>query len=160
MSRVELITGPERRRRWPEAERLRILEAALAPGAVVADVARQYDVCTSLIYKWRREARGERPAAFMPVTLKEEPAGGGVPCGPKPALLVVFAGGVRVMVSLSTLADQVGACAVALQPLFERLQAHVLAAERLHGDDTTVPVLATYDPHHPRSRDQQRDQFG
>ena len=47
-----------------------------------------------------------------------------------------------VPLSLSTLADQVGACAVALQPLFERLQAHVLAAERLHGDDTTVPVLA------------------
>ena len=47
-----------------------------------------------------------------------------------------------VPLSLSTLADQVGACAVALQPLFERLQAHVLVAERLHGDDTTVPVLA------------------
>ena len=93
MSRVEVITGPERRRRWPEAERLRILEAALAPGAVVADVARQYDVCTSLIYKWRREARGELPAAFMPVTLKEEPADG-VPRGPEPALLVEFAGGV------------------------------------------------------------------
>jgi transposase len=44
--------------------------------------------------------------------------------------------------SLSTLADQVGAGASALMPLFERIQAHVLAAERLHGDDTTVPVLA------------------
>ena len=47
-----------------------------------------------------------------------------------------------VPLSLSTLADQVGACAVVLRPIFERLQAHVLAAERLHGDDTTVPVLA------------------
>ena len=47
-----------------------------------------------------------------------------------------------VPLSLSTLADQVGACAAALMPLFERLQAHVMAAERLHGDDTTVPVLA------------------
>jgi transposase len=44
--------------------------------------------------------------------------------------------------SLSTLADQVGACTVVLTPVFERIQAHVLAAERLHGDDTTVPVLA------------------
>ena len=44
--------------------------------------------------------------------------------------------------SLSTLADQVGACTAVLMPLFKRLQAHVLAAERLHGDDTTVPVLA------------------
>jgi len=47
-----------------------------------------------------------------------------------------------VPLSLSTLADQVGACSVVLQPIYERLQAHVLAAERLHGDDTTVPVLA------------------
>eukprot|EP01037_Dinobryon_pediforme_P001367 gene1367-1385_t len=44
--------------------------------------------------------------------------------------------------SLSTLADQVGACTTVLMPLFYRLQAHVMAAERLHGDDTTVPVLA------------------
>ena len=44
--------------------------------------------------------------------------------------------------SVSTLADQVGACAVALKPLHELIEAHVLAAERLHGDDTTVPVLA------------------
>jgi transposase len=47
-----------------------------------------------------------------------------------------------VPLSLSTLADQVGACTVALMPLFDRLQAHVMAANRLHGDDTTVPVLA------------------
>ena len=44
--------------------------------------------------------------------------------------------------STSTLADQVGACAVALKPLHDLIAAHVLAAERLHGDDTPVPVLA------------------
>jgi transposase len=47
-----------------------------------------------------------------------------------------------VPLSLSTLADQVGTCCSVLRPLHERLLAHVLAAERLHGDDTTVPVLA------------------
>ena len=47
-----------------------------------------------------------------------------------------------VDLSLSTLADQVGACAVALKPLHELIAAHVLAAERLHADDTPVPVLA------------------
>ncbi len=47
-----------------------------------------------------------------------------------------------VDLSLSTLADQVGACAAALRPLHMLIKAHVLAAERLHGDDTTVPVLA------------------
>jgi len=44
--------------------------------------------------------------------------------------------------SVSTLADQVGACTTALAPLHALIEAHVLAAERLHGDDTTVPILA------------------
>jgi transposase len=44
--------------------------------------------------------------------------------------------------SVSTLADQVGACTAALQPLHALIEAHVLAAGRLHGDDTTVPILA------------------
>ena len=47
-----------------------------------------------------------------------------------------------VPLSLSTLADQVGACTAVLMPLFQCLQAQIMAAERLHGDDTTVPVLA------------------
>ena len=47
-----------------------------------------------------------------------------------------------VPLSLSTLADQVGGVASVLAPLYQRIEAHVLAAERLHGDDTTVPVLA------------------
>ena len=47
-----------------------------------------------------------------------------------------------VDLSLSTLADQVGACTVALRPLHDLIEDHVLAADRLHGDDTPVPVLA------------------
>jgi len=47
-----------------------------------------------------------------------------------------------IELSLSTIVDQVGACASALRPLHMLIEAHVRAAERLHGDDTTVPVLA------------------
>jgi transposase len=47
-----------------------------------------------------------------------------------------------VEIDTSTLADWVGACVVALDPIVSRLREHVLAAERLHVDDTTVPVLA------------------
>ena len=43
---------------------------------------------------------------------------------------------------VSTLADWVGACTATLAPLIELIRRHVLAAERIHGDDTTVPVLA------------------
>ena len=48
-----------------------------------------------------------------------------------------------VPLSLSTLADQVGAVCMATLPIYRRLEVHVLAAGRLHGDDTTVPVLAS-----------------
>ena len=44
---------------------------------------------------------------------------------------------------VSTLSDQVGAGALALRPLHRLIEAHVLAAARLHADDTTVPILAT-----------------
>ena len=47
-----------------------------------------------------------------------------------------------VPLSLSTLADQVGTTTGVLKPLHDLMEAHVLAAGRLHGDDTTVPVLA------------------
>lgn len=47
-----------------------------------------------------------------------------------------------VPLSVSTLADQVGAAAIALMPLYELIEAHVLAATRLHVDETTVPVVA------------------
>jgi len=44
-------------------------------------------------------------------------------------------------IALSTMVDAVGAVATALGPLRRMIEAHVMAAERLHGDDTTVPVL-------------------
>jgi transposase len=47
-----------------------------------------------------------------------------------------------IELSVSTLADQVGAGVFAVMPLYRLIEAHVLAAERLHGDDTTVPILA------------------
>ena len=40
------------------------------------------------------------------------------------------------------MAGQVGACTVALRPLHDLIASHVLAPQRLHGDDTPVPVLA------------------
>jgi len=47
-----------------------------------------------------------------------------------------------IELSVSTMADHVGACAATLRPLYELIKVHVFAAERIHGDDTTVPVLA------------------
>ena len=47
-----------------------------------------------------------------------------------------------IEIDVSTMADWVGACTVTLAPLTALIEAHVMAAERVHGDDTTVPVLA------------------
>jgi transposase len=47
-----------------------------------------------------------------------------------------------VPIALSTMADAVGSVSTALDPLLRLVESHVMAAERLHADDTTVPVLA------------------
>ena len=47
-----------------------------------------------------------------------------------------------VPLSVSTLADLIGATCVALKPVYNFIKSTVFKAERIHGDDTTVPVLA------------------
>src|SRR6201998_160021 len=47
-----------------------------------------------------------------------------------------------IEIDVSTLADRVGACVVALDPIIEAIRTHVMSADRIHADDTTVPVLA------------------
>lgn len=55
--RVEVLTGPGRRRRWSDEEKARMVAESLAPGAVVCAVARRWQVCPQQLYGWRREAR-------------------------------------------------------------------------------------------------------
>jgi transposase len=54
---VTVLSGPERRQRWTTAEKLRIVEESLAPGASVVEVARRHDVHRNLVTAWRRQAR-------------------------------------------------------------------------------------------------------
>jgi Transposase len=58
MASVEVLAGPERRRRWSIEQKQAIVAAAFEPGAVVRDVARRADVTSSLIYRWRRDLSG------------------------------------------------------------------------------------------------------
>ena len=55
--RVEVLTGPGRRRRWSDAEKARIVVESWAPGAVISEVARRWQVCPQQVFGWRREAR-------------------------------------------------------------------------------------------------------
>jgi transposase len=55
--RVEVLDGLERRRRWSQDDKARIVEETLVPGAKVTDVARRNGVAASVVFAWRRQAR-------------------------------------------------------------------------------------------------------
>ena len=55
--RIEVLGGLERRRRWSQDDKVRIVEETLAPGAKVTEVARRNGVAASVVFTWRRQAR-------------------------------------------------------------------------------------------------------
>lgn len=55
--RVEMLTGPGRRRVWDEATKSRVVAESYAPGAVVSAVARRWQMAPQQLFTWRREAR-------------------------------------------------------------------------------------------------------
>lgn len=66
VGQVTVFSGAQRRRRWSLDEKLALVEASMAPGSSIGEVARAADVDVSLIYKWRRMLVGagpERPGA-------------------------------------------------------------------------------------------------
>src|SRR5438445_13844155 len=85
MASVEVLGGPERRRRWSVEQKQAIVAAAFGPGAVVRDVARRADVTASLIYRWRRALRAAANG-FAQVVVA--PAGDGVAVPAVPAIQI------------------------------------------------------------------------
>lgn len=78
-SRVEIVTGRERLRRWSDAEKPRIVAESEEPGACFSHVARRNEVSRGLLWKWRAqvrcgELRPEPPANFVPVRVVEPPS--------------------------------------------------------------------------------------
>jgi transposase len=55
--RIELLTGPGRRRRWSAEQKGQIVAETLEPGARVSEVARRWQVCPQQVFGWRRAAR-------------------------------------------------------------------------------------------------------
>jgi transposase len=55
--RVEVLTGPGRRRQWSDDEKARIVAETAVPGAKVTDVARRWQVSPQQVFDWRRQAR-------------------------------------------------------------------------------------------------------
>jgi len=73
---MEIITGVERRRRWRDEEKLRILAELDEPGARFNDVARWHDVSRGLLWQWRdAQRRGKlvaEVAGFVPLRIVPE----------------------------------------------------------------------------------------
>jgi transposase len=72
ISRAEVITSVERRRRWSQDEKERLVAASLEPGANVSEVARVAGLHVSQLFRWRKELcrRGEASIApFVPVEI-------------------------------------------------------------------------------------------
>jgi transposase len=83
---VEVITSVQRRRRWPRAEKERIVAAALAPGAVASEVAREAGIHASQLFRWRQElCVPTPPPTFSPVAVLPEPASASASASSPPA---------------------------------------------------------------------------
>ena len=70
--RIEILTGPVRRRRWSAEEKARIVAETLAPGARVSEVARRWQVCPQQVFAWRHATRAD--VATMPRDPASQPA--------------------------------------------------------------------------------------
>lgn len=78
MTTVTVLSGPERRRRWAAAEKLRIVAESLTGEVSVAELARRHDVHPNLVHAWRKQARsgalsqaGDDVARFAPAVVTE-----------------------------------------------------------------------------------------
>jgi transposase len=118
MGQITLISGRERRRHWSSEERARILAAISAPGAVVAEIARREDVCTSLVYKWRAAHLTANRVEFAPVIVESAPSS---PLAPSPGsagdagVIVVEVNDARVRIGAQAPAALIAATLKALR---------------------------------------------
>src|SRR5580700_11522127 len=87
--RGEVLTGPERRRRWSVEEKLRILAQSVAPGSSTSLACRMHGISSGQLYTWRRQFRTGELTGFAPVLVAPpvgEVAAVSAPCDPEPTL--------------------------------------------------------------------------
>ena len=110
MSKVSVLSGPERRRRWSTVEKLRIVEESQAPSASVVDVARRHDVHPNLLTVWRRQARTgslgavgaprqESEVQFAAVSVAPDPPAWAARAGTGGTIEITFASGVQLRIT-------------------------------------------------------------
>ena len=117
MTRAMILTGPERRRPWPNGLRTEILAEAFRPGAVVSQVARRYDVPTSRIYTWRKALMeaGPAPSFIEAIVTPSSPVVEDPAIGSGAGISVDMPCGARVRISSGVSPDLVTATLRALR---------------------------------------------
>jgi transposase len=82
--RIEVLTGPGRRRKWSDDDKARVIAETMEPGAKVTEVARRWQVSPQQVFDWRRQARkaavvaSEFPA-FVPIVPEASTCSSGPP---------------------------------------------------------------------------------
>ncbi len=84
--RVEVLTGPGRRRRWSAESKAQVVAESLAPGARPSEVARRWQICPQQVFAWRREAHAGLLALPAQVGMAVPPGSDFVPIHAEPAL--------------------------------------------------------------------------
>ena len=112
MSRVEVLSGPERRRRWSTEQKRSIVAEAFAPGASAREVARLRDVVAGQIYRWRRDLRSDA-TGFAEVVIAPDRI---ERSGTVPALTIELGRDIRVRIAATAPAALVTAVIKALAP--------------------------------------------
>jgi len=72
--RGEVLSGPERRRRWSTEEKLRVLAQSVTPGSSPSLTCRLHGISSGQLYTWRKQFRTGELTGFIPVTVASEPA--------------------------------------------------------------------------------------
>lgn len=103
MTRVQVFTGVERRRRWSAEQKRAIVLAAFSPGAVVTEVARRADVNSGQIYRWRDDLRdadgfGGSPGFAQVMVTADGPS---MPARPESMIEIVVGGGTQLRLPVS-----------------------------------------------------------
>jgi transposase len=68
----EVLSGPERRRRWSTEEKLRVLAQSIAPGSSASLTCRMHGISSGQLYTWRKQFRRGELTGFVPVSIAPE----------------------------------------------------------------------------------------
>ena len=97
-----VVIRSERRRRWSDEAKLRIVQETLVPGTITSLVARRHGIGTGQLYTWRKQMLAGAMAGFMPVELciPDAPVPEERPPAPRTGLVeIMMPSGVRVTVA-------------------------------------------------------------